>query len=322
MEAVQAVMPAVSPLRGCASTEATKSIQTERGNWRRWRMFFLYHRRSRPTGEVLARALNMEGGEGTGALVRAHAIDGLIRWGSRMDTLADAGTTRVLNPAAAIERASNKLESLAILSDRGIPVPAWDTDPAALVERSGFPILGRRTQHARGTDIVLCLQRRDYIRRPRDYYVAYIPTNREYRLHVAGGEVIRVQGKFLDVSEDYLPWLRNYSTGHRFRAPRRRLHNARLNDAVGAVEALGLDFGAVDLIVADDGSHYVLEVNTSPSCSPLTGAAYCTAFARMLGMNEEQINFGALDVLNPEAEERDSEDEAPDYEEDLCLETA
>lgn len=279
-------------------------------------MFFAYHSRSRPTGEILARALGIPAGEPLG-WEQDHLS--LIRWGSRAGT--DAGRERVLNPRSSIARASNKLESLHLLRDRGIPVPDFDTNPEALLERSNYPILGRRLQHARGTDIVLCLQRRDYRRRPRDYYVAYIPTNREYRLHVAGGEVIRVQGKYLDVGEDYVPWLRNYATGHRFRAPRRRLHNARLNDAVGAVEALGLDFGAVDLIVADDGSHYVLEVNTSPSCSPLTGAAYVNAFARMLDLDAGRINFGALDLLNPEQEERDSEDEAPEYEEEECLET-
>jgi glutathione synthase/RimK-type ligase-like ATP-grasp enzyme len=278
------------------------------------RTFFLYHRRSRPTGEILARALGAEHDDGS---IHPPTRPGspLIRWGSRAYAYFEPSYGRVLNPAAAIERASNKLESLTILRDRGIPVPELDTDPEALVERVGYPILGRRTQHARGTDIVLCLQRRDYRRRPRDYYVAYVPTNREYRLHVAGGEVIRVQGKYLDVSADYLPWLRNYSTGHRFRAPRRRLHNARLNDAVGAVEALGLDFGAVDLIVADNGAHYVLEVNTSPSCSPLTGAAYVTKFAEMLGISTEGLNYGALDLLNPESEERDSEDEVEGVEE-------
>ncbi|MDE2098607.1 MAG: hypothetical protein KGL39_15240 [Patescibacteria group bacterium] len=272
-------------------------------------MFFLYHRRSKPTGEVLAQALGIDHGETTGAFVRAQAFDGgLIRWGSRVDTLVDAAV-RVLNPVAAIERASHKLMSLEILRDRGIPVPDFDTDPEALVERAGYPILGRRIQHARATDVVLCLQRRDWVRRPRDYYVAYVPTNREYRLHVAGGEVIRIQGKYLDVSPDYLPWVRNYATGHRFRAPRRRLHMTRLEAAVAAVEALGLDFGAVDLIVSDSGAHYVLEVNTSPSCSPRTGAAYVSSFARMLGISEESLNFGALDMLSPEQEERDSEDE-------------
>lgn len=279
-------------------------------------MFFLYHRRSRPTGEILARALNLEYGEATGALNRIHAIDGLIRWGSRADTLADSGTQRVLNPASAIERASNKLESLHVLRDQGIPVPDWDTDPEALVERVGYPILGRRISHARGEDVVLCLQRRDWRRRPRDYYVKYIPTNREYRLHVAGGEVIRIQGKYLDVNDEEIQarWIRNHHTGYRFRAPRRRLHSARLDSAVGAVEALGLDFGAVDLIVADDGGHYVLEVNTSPSCSPLTAAAYVRAFCGMLDLDEGRINYDALNILSPEAEEQDSEDEAVEFE--------
>lgn len=276
-------------------------------------MFFLYHRRSRPTGEVLARALNMDHGE----FMPGRSIrPALIRWGSRAPGFHGEQT---LNGVSAIELASNKLESLAILRDRGIPVPEWDSDPQSLVDRVGFPILGRRIQHARATDVVLCLQRRDWRRRPRDYYVQYIPTNREYRLHVAGGEVIRIQGKYLDVSEDYLPWIRNYSTGHRFRAPSRRLHSARLDSAVGAVSALGLDFGAVDLIVADDGSHYVLEVNTSPSCSPLTGAAYVRAFCGMLGLDEGRINYDALNVLSPDAEERDSEDEAIEYEEEVYV---
>lgn len=278
-------------------------------------MFFLYHRRSRPTGEVLARALNAE----HNTFLTGSAPRKLIRWGSRADTWTDDIFPHVLNPAAAIAMASDKLESLEVMRSAGIPVPDFDTDPEALAGRVGYPILGRRTQHARATDVVLCLQRRDYRRQPRDYYVAYVPTNREYRLHVAGGEVIRVQGKYLDVSEDYLPWIRNYATGHRFRAPRRRLHNARLDSAVGAVESLGLDFGAADLIVADNGAHFVLEVNTSPSCSPLTGAAYCEAFKRMLGL-DTPLDLGALDVLNPEQEERDSEDEAPEYEEEICLE--
>lgn len=275
-------------------------------------MFFLYHRRSRPTGEILARALGIDHGEEFRPITRL--LGPTIRWGSRVSGNQDP-FMRVLNPAAAIERASHKLESLELLKEAGIKVPDFDTDPEALVERAGFPILGRRFQHARATDVVLCLQRRDWVRRPRDYYVAYVPTNREYRLHVAGGEVIRVQGKYLDVPSDYIPWVRNFASGHRFRAPRRRLHNERLNDAVRAVETLGLDFGAVDLIVADNGAHYVLEVNTSPSCSPRTGAAYVSAFARMMGLDEDWINYGALDVLTPEQEEQDSEDEGFEVEE-------
>lgn len=276
-------------------------------------MFFLYHRRSRPTGEVLARALSLESGESP------PLSDALIRWGSRAGSDAGRIPNRVLNTRAAIERASNKLESLALMRDRGIPVPDWDTDPEALVERAGYPILGRRTQHARGEDVVLCLQRRDWSRRPRDYYVAYVPTNREYRLHVAGGEVIRVQGKYLDVSEEEIQarWIRNHHTGYRFRAPRLRLHSARLQSAVGAVEALGLDFGAVDLLVADNGSHYVLEVNTSPSCSSRTGAAYVTKFAEMLGIPARQLDYSQLDLLNPEQEERDSEDEVEEVEDQV-----
>jgi len=47
--------------------------------------------------------------------------------------------------------------------------------------------------------------------------------------------------------------------------------------AVSAVEALGLTFGAVDLIVGDDGHTYILEVNTAPACSPRTAREYVNA---------------------------------------------
>jgi glutathione synthase/RimK-type ligase-like ATP-grasp enzyme len=276
--------------------------------------FLLYHRRSRPTGQALGAALQMQHGlevplaSATGRLGEVP----LIRWGSRAYAYSEAAFSRVLNKAAAIECASNKYDSLALMESEGVRVPEWDTDPAALVERVGFPILGRRTHHARGTDVVLCLQRRDYERSRlrRDYYVQYVPTSREYRLHVVGDECIRVQGKYLDYPRDWQPHIRNYASGYRFRAPSRRLRPDRIEAAVAAVKALGLDFGAVDLIVGDDDQAYVLEVNTAPSCSPRTALMYCNAFTNMLGL-ENEILMEELSLLSPDQEEQDTEDEVP-----------
>jgi D-alanine-D-alanine ligase-like ATP-grasp enzyme len=78
---------------------------------------------------------------------------------------------------------------------------------------------------------------------------------------------------------------------------------------VNAVVALGLDFGAVDLLIGDDGQTYVLEVNTAPACSPMTAACYIGAFQRLLGLPEEQIDLTRLDILSPDQDDGDTEDE-------------
>lgn len=266
-------------------------------------MFFLYHKRSAPTGAILAQALGAAHGE---LPPSPHENDVLIRWGSQAQGFRDGvAKQRVVNKARALAAASDKLNSLATMRKAGVRVPDFSTDPTELT----FPFLGRKRSHARGTDVVLCLQKGDYKRRPRDYYVQYVPTVREFRVHVVGDEVIRVQGKFLDHPELAVPWIRNHAHGYRFRAPRKRLNRERQQQAVQAVQALGLDFGAVDLLIGDDGLTYVLEVNTAPSCSPLTGGAYIAAFQRLLGLENDSINLGCLGLLRADAEDVDSEDE-------------
>lgn len=266
-------------------------------------MHFLYHARSAPTGRVLAAALGATNG------TPIPPTDVLVRWGNRSSlTERDTHPRRTINKASAIAAASDKLGSLITMRAAGVRVPNFSENP----EQLEFPFLGRAKSHARGTDVVLCLQRGDYLRRPRDYYVQYVPTVREYRVHVAGGEVIRVQGKFLDHPEQAVPWIRNHAHGYRFRAPNKRIRKDRLDQAVLAVQSLGLDFGAVDLLIADDGQSYVLEVNTAPSCSPLTAGAYVAAFQRILGLDDSQIDLSHLNLLSTTAEDVDSDDEVED----------
>lgn len=266
----------------------------------------IYHRRSVPTGEVIANALQIPHGyEWDGDLDPTGSF--MIRWGSRRNPHIDEECAVVLNNADAIERASDKLLSLEVMTEAGIQTPAFSTDPDDLVDICGYPILGRSRHHARGSDIKLCLQRADY-RNRKSFYTAYVPTKREFRVHVVRDQVVRIQGKYLDFPNQKLPWIRNYLTGYRFRSPRLRLRPERLQAAIGAVSAIGLDFGAVDLIIGDDNETYILEVNTAPSCSPMTGAAYVIAFGNILESYNLEINLSALDMLNPEMEDEDSDD--------------
>lgn len=92
-----------------------------------------------------------------------------------------------------------------------------------------------------------------------------------------GDRVIRSQIK---KGEDGDLPIRNHDNGYTFVTfTEKRPHQSRLDTAVAAVKALGLEFGAVDMLLLPDGSERVLEVNTAPSCDGATLMAYLDAIA-------------------------------------------
>ena len=258
--------------------------------------FFLYHRTTSPTGRLLARALGVPYGHlGRGqtprrarnvqsSLTRATA---LIRWGSQQALPSGCRPTSTLNSVEALSRSSDKAVALRVLMEQGVRVPRFSlaSDASTLRElRESVPvILGRSRHGSQGRDIRVFQEGEPL--HGSELYTEYIPNTREYRLHVFQGEVIRVQGKYLDFKEQHTnPFIKNHGQGFRFRAPDRQLNADRLESAIGAVRALGLDFGAVDLLIGEDRLAYVLEVNTAPACSPLTARAYIERFAEWLGI--------------------------------------
>ena len=269
-------------------------------------MFFLYHRTTRPTGEVLARALGLP----HGTTPPEDRQDFVIRWGSQA-SMRYRPSLFTLNPAAAIGRATDKLASLERMRERGVVVPRFSETASEL----RAPFLGRMRNHTRGQDIQFCLQLSDAHRTGfRDFFVEYVPVAREYRARVVGDECVRVSEKILTDSENYCPWIRNYEHGHTFRSPLVRLNVYQEAMAVAAVKAHGLDFGAVDLIVGDDGHTYVLEVNTAPALSPRSAGAMVGAFARLISERagiDLDPDFTVLDALST-TDDGDTEDDHDD----------
>lgn len=242
--------------------------------------FLLYSRLTRRTGEALAAALEIRGG----MEMPEERVTNLIRWGnsSRVAT----NPKRTLNKRDAIELASNKIKSFDSFREANVVVPATlavnaltqEAKPdEAVLKTLAFPILAREEHHTRGRDILLCLQKKDLrraIRWGKSIFVQYVPTAREYRVHVFGGEIIRVSQKVLMTREGYVPYLRNDDHNHTYRTPRTKLRKRDKEAAINAVACLGLDFAAVDMIVGDDGNPYVLEVNTGPSLIEIGVDAY------------------------------------------------
>lgn len=233
-------------------------------------MYVFCHRRSAPTGRKLAAVFGLP--------VRRrdplHGSQIALRWGTAERPLIPS----VIQPAAAIARAGNKLAALQIMQAAGIPVPEFTT-----VQPINGTWLGRRLRGMGGQDIVVQPEGQiTYGFAESDFWTKYIPNRREYRIHVVGGEVVRVQGKYLDFPQQHSnPHIKNYSQGYRFRTPERQLHRNRIDAAKNAIAALGLDFGAVDLLVSERGDPFVLEVNTAPKLAPRTARQYASALVSL-----------------------------------------
>jgi hypothetical protein len=267
--------------------------------------YLLYHGASHVTGNRLGDYLGIPHGRECD-----QRYDYLIRWGSRSGAGYRPRET-VINSQNALRDNSDKLNSLRVLADSGVPVPEWTTDRDEISETFGYPALGRSENHTRGEDVNLIMQWRDaYLTSGNDYFVEYIPTDFEYRAHVVNGEVIKWHEKRLRSEADNHPFIRNHETGWIFMNPREETPPDQLT--VDAVGSLGMDFGAVDIIRAESGDHYVLEVNSAPSLDEANLERYGDALAEQVG-----IEPSGLDAVDWDDE--DDSDESDSEEDDSGL---
>lgn len=261
--------------------------------------FLLYHARSHVTGKRLGQYLGIPHGRSTGS-----RKDWLIRWGNR----GGAGwrpRNGVINSQHALQNNTDKLEAHRQLSEAGVPVPDWATSREEFREELDYPVLGRQREHARGEDINLILQWRDDYFTDNEWFVDYVPTDREYRMHVVDGEVVCTHEKRKQSDAPNHPYIRNSETGYIFMEPREQPPTEQL--AIDAVGALGLDFGAVDIIREEEtNDFYVLEVNSAPSLDEANLERYGQALADAANI-EEVAGLEAVDFEDDEEEQEEDE---------------
>jgi glutathione synthase/RimK-type ligase-like ATP-grasp enzyme len=194
--------------------------------------------------------------------------DVIINWGTQRDV---PGQARVLNNPRSVYKASNKLVALQTMESQGVSVPRYHTSLVGQ-EREGMIWVGREqlSGHS-GQGIVLLTEHTTLINCP--LYTEYIPKVREYRAIVVGDNVVdlKQKKKRRPVSEenpdgwegehDEHVW--NLDGGYIFARDGINRPDGIDQLSVSAVSALGLDFGAVDIIEDASGVLYVLEVNTA-----------------------------------------------------------
>jgi len=123
-----------------------------------------------------------------------------------------------------------------------------------------------------------------------DLAVPYAPlytkgknNNGEYRVHVAFGEVIDYRKKSRrdgDPAQEGQSEIRTLGNGWVFRQSNLTRLERVEELAKRAIEALGLDFGAVDILKDENGDVFVVEVNTACAMDDETLDNYLTAFKK------------------------------------------
>lgn len=211
---------------------------------------------------------------------RARPTDTIINWGLSVIP-RDLEVANVVNKPFNVGRAANKLAFFNDIHQSNTPdiIPEFWTDRESIPE-DAYPVVCRTVLNGHsGEGIVIADAKDELVAAP--LYVKYIKKEQEYRIHVAGGEVISTQRKArkMDVPDDEVNWrIRNHGNGFVFARNNISVPEPVTQVAVKAVAALGLDFGAVDVVYARGNKAFVLEINTAPGLEGTTLTDYVNYF--------------------------------------------
>ncbi len=213
-----------------------------------------------------------------GSAYRRRPQDTIINWGSS----ATNDFTTGLNTWQAVSRAGNKLRSFQSMQEAGVQIPQFWTQMEDIPD-DAFPIVCRTILNGHsGAGIVIANTRGELV--PAPLYVKYMKKRDEYRIHVGRNGIIAIQRKAIPngtVPVDTR--IRNHHNGYIFVRGDVNPPEQVLTQASLAINALGLDFGAVDIIW---NNHHqlatVLEVNTAPGLEGQTITDYANYFRGLI----------------------------------------
>jgi glutathione synthase/RimK-type ligase-like ATP-grasp enzyme len=247
-------------------------------------------------GSRSAKMLALEVGKQLGLKVRRVRPNGkyrpkhrslILNYGSSSGPLWEQRGTWVNQPRACAA-SGNKLSAFQVFRQCGLAIPDFTTERRVadgwLGEGSTVVCRTTLTGHS-GRGIVLADTLERMVNAP--LYTRYKKKRKEFRVHVFKDKVIDVAEKRRVKAErrddKYDGYIRNHANGWVF-CRNDVVRPADLDGlALAACRALGLDFGAVDIIWNErENKCYLLEVNTAPGLTGTTLANYTNAIVNWI----------------------------------------
>jgi glutathione synthase/RimK-type ligase-like ATP-grasp enzyme len=214
--------------------------------------------------------------------------DTILNWGASNPTQRLIPEyNRVLNRPVAVSLAANKLGAFRQMERRGVKIPEYTTQQeiAQGWANDGETVFARTVLNGHsGQGIVVTEGGETVPYAP--LYTKYVKKDAEFRVHVFKGNVIDYARKKrrngFEEATTHNERIRNHANGWVFAREGVIVPEVVKAQALKAVEALGLDFGAVDIAWRDGGSSrpeqtWVYEVNTAPGLEGTTLQRYAQA---------------------------------------------
>lgn len=230
-----------------------------------------------------------------------QAGDVIFNYGASTMPGSVIGQATVLNAASAIGGASNKLNAFNAMSAAGVRTVEFTNDrnvAQGWVDNDRVLVYARtRLQGHSGEGIEIGYHNPNgvgdaggypvtaQLPRAQLYTKAVMGNRREFRVHVFKGKIIYIQQKRRrdgwQEQSGYSNLVRNHASGWIYATQSATpINNAAKREAIKAVAALGLDFGAVDIITNREDA-FVLEVNTAPGMTGTTLEVYTRAISEV-----------------------------------------
>lgn len=228
------------------------------------------------------------------------SVDGVtINWAINPSEVEYDG---IVYNATGVAISSNKPRARMAMQAAGVPTPRTTTDSREALRwvDEGKTIVCRPASHRSGQNFFIIRPDtsridRDSILSLSDYYAEFFLKTHEYRLHGGHGKVLVLQEKVpnrdgIDTTA-VRPW--NHATGD-FVFKVLKWSEFPINvckAGLSSIKALGLDFGAVDIMSDEQGNVAVCEVNTSPSLEDYCVSRYAKYFSWLRESNERRKHF-------------------------------
>lgn len=227
--------------------------------------------------------------------------DFVINWGS-----TDVLPYETVNSAAAVNTATNKKATLLRLREQNVSCVDFTADQAVAQAWNAPVYIRTRLRASAGAGIIYA-QAGEAIGLAPLYTKAEV--GKEYRVHVmidadGEGHMVRCQKRFKE--DDDHP-VRSHNNGYRFITQNFRRPNHIGKLAIAAIKAVGLKFGAVDIINARDPltgerTLKVLEINTACGLEGSSPTELAQAFLDHLAPPEPELPEVEPYTFDPDTE--------------------
>lgn len=252
-------------------------------------MMYLYDPNSE-SGLALARALGVQTIRHTGSTFKGFGKR-VLNWGCS-DLPLQVRRAQVFNKEHCVDWAVNKIKAFTRMTEGGVRTVPWTTDINVARQwlEAGDRVIGRtRVKGKDGEGLVDCVD--DLSLDGCKLYTKFIRAEKEYRINI-----VRVSNgvdgdDYYDACQRKVPLdgfvghvnpdIKTSSNGYGFKFVTQNIPRNVIAQAHQAIDALGLDFGGVD-VLWDGAQAYVLEVNTAPQFTPRVIETLLPAFKELL----------------------------------------